>query len=56
MIDDKKLDQALVAHQVLLNSKPPAKTTIKAMREWFLDTKWKIEPHSPTLGQQHGKI
>lgn len=29
------IDETLVAHQVLLNSEPPAKTTIKAMRDWF---------------------
>lgn len=31
------LDEALSCHQRLLNAAPPSKTTIKAMRNWFLD-------------------
>jgi hypothetical protein len=32
-------DEILVLHQQLLNSKPPAETTVKAMRNWFFDNK-----------------
>lgn len=31
------LDGALAAHQVLLNSPPPAKSTVKAMERWFFN-------------------
>ena len=31
------VDETLAVHQVLLNSKPPAPTTVKAMRDWLLD-------------------
>ncbi|OBT63254.1 hypothetical protein VE03_07788 [Pseudogymnoascus sp. 23342-1-I1] len=34
----KEYHEALAVHQTLLNSKPPAATTIKGMKEWFLDT------------------
>lgn len=32
----RPVDETLAAHQILLNSKPPAATTVKAMRDWFL--------------------
>ncbi|KFY34897.1 hypothetical protein V494_06389 [Pseudogymnoascus sp. VKM F-4513 (FW-928)] len=31
----KEYHEALAVHQTLLNSKPPAATTIKGMKEWF---------------------
>ncbi|KAL5351455.1 hypothetical protein ACLOAV_003314 [Pseudogymnoascus australis] len=34
----KEYHEALAVQQTLLNSKPPAATTIKGMREWFSDT------------------
>ncbi|KFY14264.1 hypothetical protein V492_02726, partial [Pseudogymnoascus sp. VKM F-4246] len=34
-INNEKIDEALAVHQTLLNSKPPAATTIKGMKEWF---------------------
>lgn len=37
-VNNEQTDEALAVHQTLLNSKPPAATTIKGMREWFLDT------------------
>jgi hypothetical protein len=37
IVADDGSDEALVVHQTLLNSKPPATTTVKAMRNWFLD-------------------
>ncbi|OBT99590.1 hypothetical protein VE01_02892 [Pseudogymnoascus verrucosus] len=37
-VNSEEIDEALAVHQTLLNSKPPAATTIKGMREWFLDT------------------
>jgi len=37
IVTDDSSDEALVVHQTLLNSKPPATTTVKAMRNWFLD-------------------
>lgn len=30
-----EIDEALAVHQTLLNSKPPAATTIKGMKDWF---------------------
>lgn len=30
-------DEALAVHQILLNSPPPAQTTVRAMRSWFVD-------------------
>ena len=37
LADECSTDEALAVHQTLLNSKPPASTTVKAMRNWFLD-------------------
>jgi hypothetical protein len=37
IVTDDSSDEALVVHQTLLNSKQPATTTVKAMRNWFLD-------------------
>ncbi|KUJ13202.1 uncharacterized protein LY89DRAFT_651306 [Mollisia scopiformis] len=34
----KEYHEALAVHKTLLNSKPPASTTVRAMRNWFLDT------------------
>ncbi|KAL3418101.1 hypothetical protein PVAG01_09816 [Phlyctema vagabunda] len=31
----KEYHESLIAHQTLLNSKPPANTTVSAMRNWF---------------------
>jgi hypothetical protein len=33
----EKIDEALAVHQILLNSKAAAATTVKALRDWFLD-------------------
>jgi len=33
-----EIDEALDVHQTLLNSKSPAPTTVKAMRNWFIDS------------------
>lgn len=33
----EKIDEALAVHQILLNSKPAAATTVKALRDLFLD-------------------
>ncbi|KAH8816614.1 hypothetical protein F5884DRAFT_853049 [Xylogone sp. PMI_703] len=45
------VDEALVAHQTLLNSRPPASTTINAMRNWYLggDSR-KMEPRPQLWG------
>lgn len=40
----EKIDEALAVHQILLNSKPPAATTVKALRDWFLDKNNKVSP------------
>ena len=37
-------DEALTSHQRLLNTPPPAKTTVKAMANWFLDPTGKKTP------------
>lgn len=42
-------DEALAVHQVLLNSKSPAETTVKAMRDWFLD-KNSVNPNEQLWG------
>ncbi|OBT43770.1 hypothetical protein VE00_06271 [Pseudogymnoascus sp. WSF 3629] len=48
-------DEALTVHQTLLNSKPPAATTLKGMREWFLDTYDGKQYGQPQLWGASGK-
>lgn len=35
-VDSVETDEALALHQTLLNSRPPAKTTVDGIRDWFL--------------------
>ncbi|KAH8803454.1 hypothetical protein F5884DRAFT_507896 [Xylogone sp. PMI_703] len=47
----KEYHDALVAHQVLLNAKPPVATTVRAMRDWYLDIHSdKVEPRPQLWG------
>jgi hypothetical protein len=51
-----KPDEALAVHQTLLNSKPPAPTTVKAMRNWFLDNDGgKLQPRPQLWGASERK-
>jgi len=46
---DPILDETLAVHQLLLNSKPPAATTVKAMKGWFLGQNTGKTPFIPQL-------
>jgi len=53
----KEYHEALALHQTLLNSKPPAETTIKAMRTWFLGgDSWKTNPRPQLWGSSEKKF
>lgn len=51
----KEYHEALAVHQTLLNSTPPAHTTIKAMKEWFLDTSSYSSKPAPRLWGKSAK-
>ncbi|KAH6663075.1 hypothetical protein B0J14DRAFT_280064 [Halenospora varia] len=52
----KEYHEALAVHQTLLNSKPPASTTVKAMRNWFLDiNSGKMDPRPQLWGSSETK-
>jgi len=52
----KEYHEALAVHQTLLNSKPPAPITVKAMRNWFLDTTSnKVKPRPQLWGSSMKK-
>ena len=45
------IDEALAVHQILLNSKPAAATTVKALRDWFPDkNNGKVSPRPQLWG------